>query len=64
MRASILASLAGHAALSAALPSDHSFSPRQAGATAYASNSDGSLKLRFQLQFKVLGALVLNQHGT
>jgi glucosylceramidase len=45
MRASILASLAGHAALSAALPSDHSFSPRQAGATAYASNSDGSLQL-------------------
>ena len=44
MRASILA-LAGHIALSAAVPSDHTISPRQAGATAYASNLDGSLKL-------------------
>jgi O-glycosyl hydrolase len=45
MRASILASLACHVALSAALPSEHAFSPRQAGATAYASNSGGNLKL-------------------
>jgi glucan endo-1,6-beta-glucosidase len=45
MRASILASLASHVVLSAALPSDHAFSPRQAGASAYASNSDGSLQL-------------------
>jgi O-glycosyl hydrolase len=45
MRASILASLVGYVALSAAIPADHAFSPRQAGASAYASNSDGSLKL-------------------
>jgi O-glycosyl hydrolase len=45
MRTSILVSLAGSVALGVALPAEHAFSPRQAGATAYASNSDGSLKL-------------------
>jgi O-glycosyl hydrolase len=45
MRASILASLAGQLALSAALPSENAFSPRAAGATAFASNSGGNLKL-------------------
>jgi glucosylceramidase len=45
MRASILASLAGHLALGAALPAENAFNPRQAGASAYASNSGGNLQL-------------------
>lgn len=44
MRSSLLIYLASHVALGVALPAGITFS-RQAGATAYASNSDGSLQL-------------------
>lgn len=55
MRASVLASLAGQIALSAALPAENAFSPRAATASAYASNSGGSLKLS-SVPAPVLGA--------
>ncbi|KAG0645223.1 hypothetical protein D0Z07_8804 [Hyphodiscus hymeniophilus] len=45
MYASLLAYLAVHVSLGAALPAESNFSPRQAGATAFASNSGGNLKL-------------------
>lgn len=46
MRASLFASLAGQVAISAALPEPAAqHSPRDAGATAYASNSAGNYKL-------------------
>lgn len=45
MRAALLASIAGQAAISVAMPSEPAHSPRAAGAQAYASNQAGNYKL-------------------